>query len=334
MSGALASPRRVAALDITKGVLVVCMVIYHTLNYSTQYYLAFRYFAFLPPSFIVITGFLLARIYPAKHSLTDWRLHGRLVTRGVKLIVLFTLLNVAIQFLVRRSVLGETPGLETFFSYWFETYVVGYGRLAAFEVLLPIAYLLLLAPLLLMLDRSHALVLPILTACAIGILAWLALHGGDWSNAQLISAGLIGLLLGRVSFSTLEKLSRYGIALALAYAVYFMVGSIQGQSYLLQLVGAVLALALIYSVSARIDAGSVVGQCLGRLGQYSLIAYIGQIGILQLLVRWLGRPEPGSFGCLAGMLATLSLTVISVELVHRARCRSEAVGGLYKAVFA
>ena len=42
--------------------LVVCMVLYHSLDYSTELYLAFKYMSFLPPSFILITGFLMSRI--------------------------------------------------------------------------------------------------------------------------------------------------------------------------------------------------------------------------------------------------------------------------------
>ena len=44
--GAKARPR-IDALDMTKGVLVVAMVIYHSLNYSTDYTLGFKYLPFL-----------------------------------------------------------------------------------------------------------------------------------------------------------------------------------------------------------------------------------------------------------------------------------------------
>ena len=65
MTLAPATSGRLAAIDLTKGVLVVCMVIYHSLNYSAHRELAFKYLAFLPPSFILITGFLLSHVYLA-----------------------------------------------------------------------------------------------------------------------------------------------------------------------------------------------------------------------------------------------------------------------------
>lgn len=47
------------ALDWMKCVLVVLMVIYHSLNYSSYSHVAFAYIAFLPVSFIFMAGFLL-----------------------------------------------------------------------------------------------------------------------------------------------------------------------------------------------------------------------------------------------------------------------------------
>ena len=60
---------RVAALDWLKGALVVFMVIYHSLNYSGDYTAAaFRLMAFLPPSFILITGLLLTNSYLSRYK--------------------------------------------------------------------------------------------------------------------------------------------------------------------------------------------------------------------------------------------------------------------------
>ena len=42
------SKPRLAYLDMTKGILVLLMVIYHSLNYTNQYQLAFRYLSFCP----------------------------------------------------------------------------------------------------------------------------------------------------------------------------------------------------------------------------------------------------------------------------------------------
>src|SRR5688572_13891663 len=88
----ISTPPRLAFLDITKGILVVLMVVYHSLNYTNQYHLGFRYLSFLPPCFILITGFLLSTVYARRYEAGDRRLVGRLVVRGVKLFTLFTCL--------------------------------------------------------------------------------------------------------------------------------------------------------------------------------------------------------------------------------------------------
>src|SRR5215470_5222819 len=83
------SRQRIDALDMTKGVLVVAMVVYHSFNYSTDYTLGFKYLPFLPPSFILITGFLISRLYFTPEAAGDSSIYGRLIFRGFRLLLLF-----------------------------------------------------------------------------------------------------------------------------------------------------------------------------------------------------------------------------------------------------
>src|SRR5438046_666172 len=76
-------PPRINELDMTKGVLVLFMVVYHTLNYSTEYTLSFIYLPFLPPSFILITGFLMGRLYLRGQPPAGSDVLARLAVRGV-----------------------------------------------------------------------------------------------------------------------------------------------------------------------------------------------------------------------------------------------------------
>src|SRR5436190_11320167 len=101
---------RIEALDMTKGVLVVAMVIYHSFNYSTDYTLGFKYLPFLPPSFILITGFLISRLYFTPEAARDSRVYGRLFFRGCRLLVLFTLLNLLTQLVGRHKAVGSPEG--------------------------------------------------------------------------------------------------------------------------------------------------------------------------------------------------------------------------------
>src|SRR5580698_5323993 len=88
--------QRIPALDFTKGALVLIMVLYHWVNYfigpQWGYY---GYLRFLTPSFIFITGFMVSNIYLSKYVAADSRLSKRLFTRGIKLMAVFLVLNVA-----------------------------------------------------------------------------------------------------------------------------------------------------------------------------------------------------------------------------------------------
>src|SRR5438094_10319297 len=117
------TPRqRIDALDMTKGVLVVAMVVYHSFNYSTDYTLGFKYLPFLPPSFILITGFLISRLYFTPEAARDSRVYGRLFFRGCRLLVLFTLLNLLTQLVGRHKAVGSPEGLRYLWDYSYEIY--------------------------------------------------------------------------------------------------------------------------------------------------------------------------------------------------------------------
>ncbi len=327
-------PSRLAFLDLAKGILVILMVVYHSLNYTNEYHLAFRYLSFLPPSFILITGFLIAIVYYPRFARGDTTVGLRLLTRGAKLLALFAALNVVAQY-VRSPAYGQSLsiGVSAFFQNWHEVFVKGSGPAVAFEVLLPIAYLLLLSPPLLWLARRHVALLPALTALAAAAGAVMDQHGISNANFNLLSAGLVGMVAGRFLPSA-DLIGRPLVYAIVGYAIYFPVSLAKGYVYLVQLSGACVALVLICSVSLRLGERGWTQQFLIRQGQYSLLAYIVQIGALQVLSRILGRPDPISLGSLTLFGTTMLIMVAANEMTEWARKRSTLVDSSYRAVFA
>lgn len=328
--------QRLIYLDLTKGVLVVIMVIYHALNYSSQYYLSFRYLSFLPPSFIVITGLLLTIVYPRRYRELNASLFGRLTVRGLKILALFVALNVG-----ARLILGTYKGWVPvdaflFFSRFFEVFVSGLGRSAIFEVLLPIAYLLLAAPFLLWLSHGRMLLYPVVAILIVSICLLLNRWGAQSEILSLFSAGVIGMTIGALVGNLQILLSKWSafIISALVFLAYMPLGIAYGYIYPVQLVGALAALALIMSMSTHVVEPGWLLERLLRLGRYSLVSYIVQIALLQVGLRILGRPDPGSplfFGILFGALV---LMVSFVEAIDWMRRRSRPMERLYKFVFA
>ncbi|HRP05685.1 MAG TPA: hypothetical protein PLV87_12300, partial [Opitutaceae bacterium] len=70
------------------------------------------------------------------------------------------------------------------------------------------------------------------------------------------------------------------------------------------------------------------------LGQYSLLAYILQIGILQVILRIVGRPAPWSLPFYFWMAVTTVLMTLAIEGTVRLRRGSSISDRLYRAVFA
>jgi len=325
---------RLAFLDLAKGILVILMVVYHSLNYTNEYHLAFRYLSFLPPSFILVTGFLVAIVYYPRYARGDTSVTGRLITRGLKLLALFIALNVAAQF-VRSPAYGQSlsTGVPAFFAGWRDVLLRGSGPSVAFEVLLPISYLLLLAPALLWLAHRHVAALPALTVLVVGTGAVMDFQGAANANFNLLSAGLVGMVAGRF-LPQADLIGRPLLLAIVGYAVYFPVSLARGYVYLVQLSGACVALLLICCISLRLGERGWFQRFLIREGQYSLLAYIVQIAVLQVLSRLLGRPDPLSAGSLALFAVTLFVMVFVNEATEWLRQRAQPVDKLYRAVFA
>lgn len=323
---------RLAYLDLTKGILVLLMVVYHSLNYTNQYHLAFRYLSFLPLSFILITGFLISQVYFPRYVDGDRTLVTRLIVRGSRLLVLFIILNVVAQF-VRSPTYGQSVGVGAFFRNWEGVFLVGGSRVAAFEVLLPIAYLLLLAPGLIATAHRLAAFLPLTALLLVGACGIMDYRGTTLPNLNFLTVGIVGMLAGRW-LTEPGLLGRYLWWALLAYLAYFPLGMARGWIFLVQFLGALLALTLICAATLRIGEKGWWHRRVIRIGQYSLVAYIAQIGLLQLLSRLVGRPDPISLGSSILFTATLVLMSLAIEATEWLRGRMPSVDRTYKAVFA
>src|SRR5262245_25100407 len=86
---------RISAVDFAKGILVVAMVVYHALNYLGYETLPHDYLAFVPMSFTMIAGFLIMQVHADLRKSPLSVSAVRLASRASKLLVIFTMLNVA-----------------------------------------------------------------------------------------------------------------------------------------------------------------------------------------------------------------------------------------------
>lgn len=330
---------RIPALDFTKGTLVLFMVLYHWLNYfvspdGDMY----RYMRFLTPSFIFITGFLISNIHVSRYGLADRRLPRRLLQRGLKLLAVFVCLNLAISLLVTDStnrLAGELSGRNLVAIYVTgNVWVAENTKAAAFYILVPISYLLLLSALLMKVSTLYRLTFHVVCASFLLCILILGLRGIKVPNLELVTIGLLGVVSGHVSIERINEYLSRPFPLVLAYVCYVAAITVWEVTYPLQLVGVYLTLMLIYLIGATSEEPGRLRRHVILLGKYSLFGYIATIAILQLLLRGLHHAQGGALALGATFVAGFTLTMVSVEIIDRVRARTVAVDRLYRAVFA
>ena len=330
LPAASTAPARIEALDWTKGALILCMVVYHAINYSAFRPLAFRYLAFLPPSFILITGFLVGRVYASKYDLNSSRPYVRLVERGAKLLLIFVLLNLLCFIARERSLLD---GLGEFCDRAGMIFGYGNGRNAIFEVLLPIAYFLLLAPVLLWARWRFSSSALGLAGLVFLLCVTLDLQGGSIKNLVLLSAGIIGMGFGVLPMHRMNGLAgRWWPALA-AYLVYRLTSYYFGERYPVQMFGATTSVFLLYCCAVHCNLASWAGRQVILLGRYSLLGYLLQILLLQVLVAVGGGKPTHWTGVLVLSASTALLLLLLVRGVQRLRKGNRLADLCYRSIF-
>ena len=334
-----AAAQRISALDFTKGALVLIMVFYHWINYfiGPQWHYYF-YMRFLTPSFIFITGFMISHVYLSKYDAADGRLPKRLLVRGLKLMAIFIVLNVAralVLPILSTSSLAKHPlARENLGAVFVTGNLSATNKLVSFSILVPIAYLLMLCALLMIPYRSYKYTFHILCAFLLLSILVLAYMGTQSNNLEFVTIGLLGALTGFMPLAAINNLVRHPFVLAFCYLCYLICITVWNVPFPLLIIGVCLNLMIIYRLGVRKDKPDQVHNMISLLGKYSLFGYISQIGILQILDAIFRHVDLRASILVITFLAAFYLTILSVQAVDRARRAAVTVDRLYKAVFA
>jgi hypothetical protein len=125
----------------------------------------------------------------------------------------------------------------------------------------------------------------------------------------------------------------YPVALVLGYLTYLIAITFWDVPYPLQVAGVCLTVTLIYWVGTISGDSNSISQSIILLGKYSLLGYIVQIALLQLLRRSLRHFNLGPLELALSLLWATASTVFIVEITNRARARMTMVNTVYTAVF-
>jgi peptidoglycan/LPS O-acetylase OafA/YrhL len=332
-------PYRDAALDFTKGALVLFMVLYHWLNYfigpQGHFY---SYLRFLTPSFIFITGFMISRIHLGSYGSGGRRLSKRLTVRGLKLLALVFLLNALVSFAsVRFQV--QPAILATFLRNIGWAFIVSNPtaslgqKSVAFSMLVPIAYLLILsAGLVISAKREKSAFRYALLALIVAVMFSYA-YGTVSSYLDLLMIGVFGVVIGFAETRQITAFLSHPYGLIVLYCCYLGAITIWPVTLPLQVASVILTTALLYIAGSGKTPGAAWGLTV-LLGKYSLLGYIAQIAILQGLRRISWFSQHGVGVLLGSLLLGIVLTLVTVEAADFARRKSLLADRLYRLVFA
>ena len=321
------------ALDFVKGILVIFMVIYHAMNiFSSAGFESFRYIRFVSGSFLFISGYVIALFYEPKFTTNKVGVAKRLVLRGFKLLMLFTILNVAINLTGVGNPDKTQLGVLHYFDNVAQIYGLGKPGVASFQILLPIAYLLVLSPLFLLFSRIKTI---LAVVCLIAAF-FLSYFEVDSVNVGLGIIGVIGLYAGLLTsqHQASYTLKSKPVIFAGLVLIFFVMGYLD-RNVLSYALGVMVVIKLFYDLGMGLDLNAILNRMAIMFGQYSLLCYIAQIVMLQCLSLLLSRPKwPLGFEVALLSLITCAILLALCLVIAHLRPRHRLVDKSYKFIFA
>lgn len=202
----------------------------------------------------------------------------------------------------------------------------------AFEILLPIGYLLIMSSVLLRLGTRLTLLLSLL-GMTIGVsLFWAE---GKHTYPALLTVGLSGILAGLVGTFPWDRRKRFFLVSGLT----FVVGLVLAPYLLRFLLGYILYILIVSKfvteVSQMLDSNSLIRTSLVLLGRYSLFAYLAQILILQAVYRLLVKQRWDlGWEVFVICLGICVILIMACSLAEYLRKKHRHVDSVYRFVFA
>ncbi len=285
--------KRNEAIDFTKGFLVIGMVAYHTLNYFLNgRSVMYVYVNYVTTAFIFYSGLLCGTIYLKKYLNDPLYVSKRLLIRSFKLLILFIVVNIAMHIVLNESNYGEDLGVNVLLYNLYSIFIIGNPQLMAFEILLPIAYVIIICALLLYLFKLRFIILCFL------ILSFFLIHYKGIKlgyNPSSILVGIGGFYTGLVCseiYSNIKRTINNIVIIPLTLLFFLVVVPIGAK---LQFVTGAkldffpnyiitnLVVASLYTLGNWLNSSKILTKHIILFGQFSLYLYLVQIFILQIL---------------------------------------------------
>lgn len=276
-------------LDLVKGILVIVMVIYHAMRYfSTASQEAYGYIRFVTGSFIFISGYIVSRFYETEYRKDRAGISEQLVVRGVKLLIIFTVLNVLINLTGIGDPTKAPHSLQHYLNNLNVIYISGDPR-TAFTILLTISYVLMISPVVLFFSKFKTFLL--ITNLLIAL--WFSLFEIYSYHLYLGMVGLLGLSVGIVISGSehVILIKNKGIIFCCLLICISLMGHFH--SIITYSIGIMIVLKLFYDLAQSVNLETPINRVAILFGQYTLVCYIMQIAFLQGLSWMVSRQKWG-----------------------------------------
>lgn len=328
-------------IDFTKGFLVIGMVIYHTMNYFMDgRHILYRYVVYVQEAFIFYSGFLCGTIYFSKYILDKNYVIRRLITRAFKLLLLFLFLNIFIHSFFKTNFNGQEFGLGLLFdnllNNLYDIFILGLSNLTSFEIILPIAYLLVICAISYSSAQYKYLILIMIVLFFV-----VSSHYDVFLpyNAKCILIGMGGFYTGLIS-RDIENVTNNQIYKICVISILFI--------YLLYIAPNPIKLNIIYYyiiINIVIANLHLIGKQLSnsnylifiitKFGRYSLLLYLSQIFYLQIVHRITGfKSYSLHYNHFIIIVIITLLLIITYSFIEKIREKSQIFDKFYRIVFA
>lgn len=315
------------------------MVAYHSLNYYLSgYHILYAYVGYVTHAFIFYSGFMCGTVYLQRFLDNKTIVYKRLTVRGLKLILLFLVANVVINASLNKNFNDQFLGLHLFFSNLFSIFLIGDERTAAFAILLPISYVLLVSAPLINLYKAKYVFYALLIA---GFLLLSILDLQPFFNLACILTGVAGVFTGLIYNEKQEFLNHTSVKLAtivlLVLFLFILIpsGIDPRSSFAVYFLYVNVILLGLHLLGGFLSPSRLLTQVVIKFGQYSLFLYLAQIFFLQVLKREFSFRLPSvSIVHLLIFVFVNILLVGSYYLMDYLRSKYALVNKVYRFIFA
>ena len=332
--------RRDSALDMVKGMLVIGMLIIHSSTLFLEQIELRRLIypdmlGFVSGSWLLVSGYLLGLHYKSSFVSTPAVITYRLLNRGWRLVVIFVVSNLLLGRISLLDCLANGSAARCDLT---NIFLVGDGTLA-FEVLLGIGYVLMFAPFILWLSTRVMVVVVLTWVIFLSVIqaAGVKLPMLSW----MLACGFAGILLG--SFLHPGEVQRIlikhrgvvifaALSFWAAYALLTQSHVVKMTSPFFYIAQIVAILSLLYLVGEKMLQVGWLNRPMTVMAHYSLLAYIGQIALLQFL-NYLLPDESWLRGFVSSFTLVLFILLGGLYLLSYLRGRLSVVDKVYRAVF-